>query len=77
MPTVSLYEKVITFSNVSSLSFESLGQLVKTVYMLNHVIECEVCLTFNGNNFMNISLGTLTLAVSHSVLKENTTEFQM
>lgn len=57
MLIVSLYEKVITFSNVSLLSFESLGQLVKTECMLNLVIECEACLTFNGNNLHEYILG--------------------
>lgn len=68
--------KCFYFGTQSFLSFESLGHLVKTEYMLNHVIECEVCVWhLMGILFMDISLGTLHLAVFHSVLKGNTTEF--
>lgn len=42
--------KCVSFWNTLFLSFESLGHLVTTEYMLNLVIECEVSLTFNGSN---------------------------
>lgn len=55
MPTVffisdSVFKCVSFWSTSFFLSFVSLGHLVKTEYMLNLVTECEVSLTFNGNN---------------------------
>lgn len=44
--------KCVSFETQSFLSFKSLGNLVKTEYMLNHVTECEVCVTFNGNTVL-------------------------
>lgn len=48
------------------------------MYAENLVIECEVCLTFNGNNLHEYIQGAHSpWQASHPVLKGNTTEFQM
>lgn len=71
--------KCVFSGTQSFVSCESLGQPVKTEDMPNLVIEWEACLTFNGNNLheYSLTLGTRALAVLNSVLKGNTTEFQM
>lgn len=48
--TDNVFKMCLFLKHALFLSFESLGHLVTTEYMLNLVIECEVSLTFNGSN---------------------------